>query len=390
MRARLWVMAVVMAVWCVQTPLLGQEFRLAKSDHALALGMHALPVRVVGRVSISPLSRPLPGGAKRYVHQWPGVYFETSFSGENLVLKFDDPYNEYRLSIDGQAAQRIAQPGASEYLVTGLPAGLHRARLEKVTESIDRSASFEGFYSPSGTRIDRPELRARRIEFIGDSGMTGYGIRSVTRTCTQEEVRLRSDTQIAYPALVAKQFDADYQVNAISGRGLLRNYGGQWPGDSMLHAYRYAVRERGLLNRDSSWRPQVIFVMLGSNDFFGEVKPGERWASLPSLVDEWAATFEQFVIRLHRRSPDTKIVVAWPDRAAQTDTDATRMFTMAQKQVEAAARRGEIRKVSFLQMAPGLKLQNSACDYHPSAEDHRKLAAYVTKAIEASTGWHAR
>jgi lysophospholipase L1-like esterase len=385
MRAGLW----VMAVWCIPTPLLGQEIRLAKSDHVLAQAMRTLPVRVVGRVSISSHSGPWPGGAKRYLHQWPGVYFETSFLGDSLVLKFDDPYNEYRLSIDGHAAQRMAQPGASEYSVTGLPAGLHRARLEKVTESIDHSASFEGFYAPSGTRVHRSEHRARQIEFIGDSGMTGYGIRSDTRTCTQEEVRLRSDTQIAYPALVAKRLDADYQINAISGRGLIRNYGGQWPGDSMLHAYRYAVREREFLYHDSGWRPQVIFVMLGSNDFYGDVKAGERWASLPALAEEWTTAFEQFVSRLHRRTPDAKIIVAWPDRAAQTDTDATRMFTKAQKSVEAAARRGGIRKLSFVQMAPGLKLQDSACDYHPSAEDHRQMAVYVAEAIETSTGWRA-
>jgi lysophospholipase L1-like esterase len=386
MRARLW----VMAVWCIPTPMLGQEIRVARSDHVLTQAMRTLPVHVVGRVSISPLSGPMPGGAKRYLHQWPGVYFETSFSGDRLVLKFDDPYNEYRLSIDGQAPQRIGQPGASEYSVTGLPAGLHRARLEKVTESIDHSASFEGFYAPSGTRIHRAEHRARQIEFIGDSGMTGYGIRSDTRTCTQEEVRLRSDTQIAYPALVAKRFDADYQVNAISGRGLIRNYGSQWPGDSVLHAYRYAVRERGLLYRDSGWRPQVIFVMLGSNDFYGDVKTGERWASLPALAKEWAAAFEQFVMHLHRRSPEAKIIVAWPDMAAQPGTDATRTFTKAQKSVEAAAQRRGIRKLGFVQMVPGLKLQDSACDYHPSAEDHRQMAAYVSEAIETSTGWHGR
>lgn len=384
MRAGLW----VLAVWCIPTALLGQELRVAKSDHLPTQAMRTLPVRVVGRVSISPLSGPMPKGAKRYLHQWPGVYFETSFSGDIVVLKFDDPYNEYRLSVDGQPAQRIAQPGASEYSVTGLPAGLHHVRLEKVTESIDHSASFDGFYAPLSARVHRVEHRARRIEFIGDSGMTGYGIRSDTRTCTQDEVRLKSDTQIAYPALVAKRLDADYQVNAISGRGLIRNYGGQWTDGPMLHAYRYTARERGLLYRDSGWRPQVIFVMLGSNDFFGDVKAGERWASLPALAQDWTAAFEQFVIRLHRQAPDAKIIVAWPDRAAQTNTDTNRMFTQAQKSIEAAARRGRIRKLSFLQMAPGLKPQNSACDYHASAEDHRQMAAYVTRAIEASTGWH--
>jgi lysophospholipase L1-like esterase len=190
--------------------------------------------------------------------------------------------------------------------------------------------------------------------------------------------------------LVAKRLDADYQVNAISGRGLIRNYGSQWPDDTMMHAYRYAVRERGLLQHDNGWHPQAIFVMLGSNDFYGDVKTGDRWASLPAFAKEWTAAFEQFVIRLHRRAPDAQIMVAWPDRAAQTDSDAIRMFKQAQASIEAAARRGRITKLRFLEMAPGLKLQNSGCDWHASAEDHRQMAAYVTEAIETSTGWRAR
>jgi hypothetical protein len=240
MRTKLW----LTLLSSMPTALFGQEIGIARSTHVVSRAMRTLPVHIGGRVAISQLSGQLPAGAKRYLHQWPGVYFETSFSGDSLALKFDDPYNEYRLSIDGQVLQRIAQPGSSEYLVTGLAARLHHVRLERVTESVDHSASFEGFYAPRNARVHGIEDRARRIEFVGDSGMTGYGIRTETRACTQEEVRLKSDTQIAYPALVAKRLDADYQINAISGRGLIRNYGGQWPDDTMLHAYRYAVRER--------------------------------------------------------------------------------------------------------------------------------------------------
>jgi lysophospholipase L1-like esterase len=380
---------VVAAISSISAPLLAQDVRLARSDHVLTQAMHILPVHAAGRVSAEPLPGPVPTGAKQYLHQWPAVYFETAFSGDRLVLKFDDPHNEYRLTIDQGAAQTIAQPGAAEYLVTGLPGGLHHVRLEKVTESIDHASSFEGFYVPSSEPPHRVEPRARQIEFIGDSGMTGYGIRSDTRSCTQDEVRLRSDTQIAYPALVAKQFDADYQVNAISGRGLIRNYGGQWDGDTMLHAYRYAVRGRTLLYDYGGWRPQVIFIMLGSNDFFGDVKAGERWSSLAALAKEWTIEFEHFVASLQRHAPKAKIIIAWPDRGAQANTDAARAFRETQRSVEAAAQRLGKSGPIFIEMTPGLKMQDSACDYHPSAEDHRQMAAYVAGVIETATRWRS-
>lgn len=73
--------------------------------------MITLPVRVVGRTTKTSLPSPLPTGATAYTHEWPGVYFETAFVGERLVLRFDDGWHEYRLRVDGEPPIAIAQPG---------------------------------------------------------------------------------------------------------------------------------------------------------------------------------------------------------------------------------------------------------------------------------------
>src|SRR4051812_27041107 len=74
---------------------------------ALPAGVQTLDVHVGGRV----VKHVLSGGATAYEHQWPGIYFESRFSGRQVFLSFDDPVNEYRLLIDDLAPVTINQPG---------------------------------------------------------------------------------------------------------------------------------------------------------------------------------------------------------------------------------------------------------------------------------------
>ncbi|HEU4651296.1 MAG TPA: GDSL-type esterase/lipase family protein, partial [Croceibacterium sp.] len=290
-----------------------QTVTVDPANRSVGGDMHPLAVHVGGRVATEPLPAPVPAGARAFVHEWPGVYFEAAFRGDRVVLKFDDPANAYRLLVDDLPPIALAQPGAAEVTVGGLADGVHRLRLEKVTESIDRPATFAGFYVPATARpIALPPPRARQIEFIGDSLMAGYGVRSDTRQCTREEVRLRTDTQAAYPALVARRFDADYQVNAISGRGLVRNYAGELPAAPLPAVYPRALPSRDGAWRDPAWQPQVIVVGLYTNDFSTPLGPGERWATPEQLVAAFTAAYRPLLAELHRRAPGAAVLVVSP------------------------------------------------------------------------------
>ena len=180
---------------------------------AIPADRQVLPVHVGGRV----VAHPLPGNTTEYEHQWPGVYFESRFDGTQVYLAFNDALNEYRLLIDGQAPLTVNQPGKGAFEITGLAPGAHGIRLEKITESQAVSGAFDGFFIAANEKALPIGGRVRQMEFIGDSSMTGYGDRSTTRQCTDEERRARTDTQQGFAALTAKHFDADYQINAISG-----------------------------------------------------------------------------------------------------------------------------------------------------------------------------
>lgn len=343
--------------------------------------MKALPAHVGGRVLMTPLPEPMPSGATRFVHQWPGVYFEAGFEGEQVMLRFDDSLNEYRLLIDDLAPIQIAQPGRTEVHIAGLANSTHRLRLEKMTESVDHSAAFDGFYVPADERVITTPARARRMEFIGDSAMTGYGIRSATRQCSKEEVRLLTDTQAAYPALVSNRFGADYQVNAISGRGLIRNFGGVEPDDPMTHAYDFAVRDIGAPLRDATWQPQIIVVSLFA-DFAGELGPSEPWKTMGEVGAAWIDGYVAFLRQLHARAPEAALVVGWPNMAQQTDSEFISLVDRAREAILSAADQSGFRVV-LMEMPTGQDYELSACDYHPSIGDQRRLADHVGRFIDA-------
>ena len=351
-----------------------------------ALGrMRPLPVHVGGRTVQAPMPG-RPRGAVRFTHEWPGIYWEGRFRGDAVVLAFDDPANEYRLIVDDRPPITLAQPGRASYQITGIGHGDHRVRLEKVTESIGRVERFDGFYVGRNAAALPVAPRSRQIEFIGPSGMTGYGNRSTTRTCDLEAVRLSTDTQRAFPALVAKHFGADYQINAISGRGLIRNIGGSMPGLGLARVYPRVLPGQQTPYADPTWRPQII-VTQAIVDFIGEVKPGEAWADQNALALAYLEAMAGFVAELHRRSPDATIIVTWIDPATQVDPAAQRLIADGRQRIEAAAKQAGVKAIDFMIQPADLKLEMTGCNHHGNMRDHRIMADWMVGYLDRHPDW---
>jgi lysophospholipase L1-like esterase len=366
---------------------LGQTVSPARLVEIEVNGIKPLQVRAVGRVVEKSLPAPLPKGSVGYTHQWPAVYFEAAFTGDSVLLKFDDTLNEYRLFIDDREPITFAQPGSGVFRVSGLPRTVHKLRLEKVTESIEGVGAFQGFYVGKGGKAGLSTPRKRQIEFIGDSGMAGYGVRSLKRECTKQEVRLLSDTQISYPALTAKHFGADYQVNAYSGRGVIRNYDGAEPGGEMPTLYPYSLYNRSERYADPKWRPQIIVVGLGANDISTPLKPGERWQTTEAFAQDFVQSYTAFLSQLQARNPRAALVIVWPGIEEASNPQIAKHAQLARTMVEAEANKLGFRSTSFLapddlSTADDLKFDNAACDYHGSIQDHQKLTSWITKFLE--------
>lgn len=345
------------------------------AQHADAV--EALPVHVGGRVALT---------ARGFRHQWPGVYFEAAFRGRTVTLRFDDSINAWRASIDGGPPVTIDRPGQSQVTIDRLSPGNHHIRLDKVTESA-APASFLGFFVPKESRLAAPAARRRQIEFIGDSSMAGYGARADQVACTPEEVRATTDTPDAFAAIAAQHLGADYQVNAVSGRGLIRNFGGAVPEGTMAKLWPRRLSAEPAAFDDPEWRPQIVMLKLQA-DFVG-FRPDARWPTLEALVADYAASYGRLLAQIHARYPRAIFILWWFDtRGAPPDQAA--LLGAAETRISGAARSAGIRDLLFLPF-PAAEFRATACHGHYGLEEQRRIADWLVRATDAHPGfWDGR
>jgi lysophospholipase L1-like esterase len=335
---------------------------------AMPADLSILPVRVHGRVERA--------GDER-VRQWPGSYFEAAFDGATVLFTIGSGEVGLHVMVDGRAIDTLVRPAPGVYRVDGLPRGRHDLRIEVASESQAGPTRLGAFYAPRRTAAPSPQARARQIEFIGDSHTVGYGVTSAKRACTQDEIWRTTDTSRGFGALLARRYGADYEVNAISGRGVVRNYNG-FAADTLPEAYPYTLFDRRSRAVERDWHPGVIVVALGTNDFTTPLHTGEKWTTRDALHADYEARYVSFVQALRARNPKA-LIVLWATDLADGEIQAE-----VAKVVALLRAAGEQR----LAYVPVNGLSFTGCNAHPSLADQTVIAERIAGAIETQgSGW---
>jgi lysophospholipase L1-like esterase len=300
---------------------------------------------------------------------WPGVYFESRFRGTGVTVAVETSTEYLRVSVDGVDKGVLIRPGTARFTIAGLAPGEHVVRLDKLTESQQGGGRFLGYLPVAGDVPLPAPSRARRIEFIGDSFTVGYGNTAHGRTCTRPEVHDLTDTSRAWGPMLAARLDADYRINAYSGIGVVRNYGGAMPGQSLPTFYdRLIPGDTAPIERDAAgWRPQLIVISLGGNDFSTELHPGEHWPDHEALRADWRSHYVAFARMLMARQPQARFLLMGHDP-----------FFADVELVAAELNRNAARPVVTLHYGD---LELTGCDWHPSLADHRAIAELVGGAV---------
>ncbi|WAU83355.1 SGNH/GDSL hydrolase family protein [Streptomyces sp. Qhu-G9] len=360
----------------MQTPPHLSRRTVVAAAAAGVLTASASPARASGtRTRFHTVGRVKEAADGSVAYTWPGIQFEGRFRGTGVGIVLDDADNDYDVQIDGASAATLVTPGRTTFRIENLPDGVHTVRLVKRTESPWAAGRFGGFLpAPGGAVLAAPRPRGRQIEFIGDSFTAGYGNLSDTRDCSGNGgVNRNSHAGLAFGALTARKLDADHQLNAFSGRGMVRNYNGGSAGSDFRTYY-----DRALLNvdgdvwrRPDSWRPQVVVIGLGINDFSTPLNAGERWATEDELTAAYESAYHGFLDRLRASyGPRTFIVVS------ATDLGNTGVFVQATRRiVQERNRRGDHRVRHWYYADAGL--DHLGCDWHPSLRDHRIIAGLL-------------
>lgn len=302
------------------------------------------------------------------VQQWPGTYLETEFNGR-AIASFGD--GAYYAIYDNGRKRKIIHGGTFAF-----GRGPHTVRIEKLSETNDRPDALPEIHLGGGSHVILvPEPRSRQIEVIGDSYAAGYGTTSRKRDCTRDEIRATTDTQQAFGPLLARHYDADYQINAVSGIGMVRNYGGV-EGDTMAQLYPYALFDRSVTYDDPSWQPQIVVIALGDNDFATNLANDEKWPTADALREDFIATYVRFVQALRMHDPKAAVILMdfnEPTLPAMLGEVAGRLKAAGDDRV-------------WLYHPGGGDFEQTGCDWHLNLNDHKRLAAGLEAFIESQPG----
>jgi len=304
---------------------------------------------------------------------WPGVGWRTAFSGSQIGVTTQDTVS-YSVSIDG-ARMKSIPPMATRQTTwyRGLAVGNHVVEVIRMQGTRRSAGMFFGFaLEGDGQWLPLPSAPNRQIEFIGDSGLTGYGDLSTTTECSDEETTSRSDASQSYAILAAHQLHADWQLNAVDGIGLVRNYQGIWKGTN-YGTYAALTLQSDTTSHylDRSWHPQAVVVRIGQNDLGSPPGADEPWTPA-QLETEFVNSYRSLLEELRERLGPRSLIIVLPPTFARTPANQKVAAI-----VSALRSAGDRRLYEF--QVP--KLELTGCNFHPNLSDDHRLAAALVRFI---------
>lgn len=219
-----------------------------------------------------------------------------------------------------------------------------------------------------GSKVESRHMAGWLTALIG--GTLACAAPTGARTVTQV-VKAEGATTDTFAGLVAARFGADVTVQAISGRGIVRNYDG-FAAPTVPQAWPFALFDGQVPATDDGWSQQVIAIALGTNDLSTPLRNGEPWQDRAALQADYRATYGNFLRTLRQRHPGAYLLV-WA-----TDIAGGEVAAQAQAVVTAMQADGE-QRIGFV---PVTGLTFAACHHHPDLADDAAIAAAIAAHVD--------
>lgn len=285
----------------------------------------------------------------------------------------------WRFDMDGKPVTYFKTSGrTTKKLGAAGDGAVHSYKLIKITESNPGEVCVHAVaLDGTGSFKEKPATPARRLEFIGDSFSVGYGNEG-SNLNPDDDVFEKTDASKSYAYLLAEGFKADLQVNAVSGRGLVRNYDNIVPEWTLERLYNFVVPGSAATTPDAplwdlSWYdPQVIVLFIGINDFQGEGPYGDK--------DAFKAAYARLLDKLRNAHPGVKFLLVstkvWPN------DDLTPVVQSIFEDQQALGHKDLDFKV--------VQTENVGLHGHPDVRAHKEMANILRPIIARLGGWLAR
>lgn len=308
---------------------------------------------------------------------WSGSGFSIRFKGSAVAAEFysDAPDVKnmayLKIYVDGQEQKDILLKEDTQIvmLAEGLDADQeHTIEVRKRTNVRSSSAGVGRIVLMDGTILEPEKPKDRLIEFLGDSLTVGY-VASKDGKAAKAWSTTTEDVTATYCPQIAQAFDAQYQVVAVSGRGIVRNNGGD---QDVLFPEIYRELDpyhNPTVEYDFARQPDVIVINLGTND------ESEANAQLPE--EEFRRGLYDFLKEVRQYHPDAQILYTYGLVRVKLSKAIEEVVQQLQKEGD--------EKIHYLQLEQcqkwELNLNHTVATAYPSRGE-----AIIDK-IRSITGW---
>lgn len=294
-----------------------------------------------------------------------------AFKGENceLMLKSGtDRHNYINVELDGKYLGRFRIENKTKpfKIVTESIAEIHSVSVYKATEAASGSIVFEGINAEE--LVPHRNVSKKTIEFIGNSITCGAMSDASQIPCDEGEYLDHHNAYLAYGPQIAKALNTNFILSSVSGIGMYRN----WNDENDLEPIMPDVYENLYLNDDKSkpyitdTDPDIISICLGTNDMSEGDGTKDR---LPFNPQKFTTNYIGFVNMIAHRYPEAKFLLI---NSPMIQGEKNEVLLGCLKNIRAHFKDKQIQLFEFDE------LYVNGCGYHPSTEEHKKMAHKLT------------
>lgn len=332
-------------------------------------------MQYIGRFDATQTKTAWPGG--RIVARFSGTTATATLSQVNGLSGGNSWMN---VLVDGQVTKKLEVLGTSQKvtLAENLSPGIHVVELEKRTEPNVGTLVFEGFEFPDGELLAPPARKSRRIEFLSDSTIDGFGVDGVLGvTCNNGAPVSFDDVRKSAAFVTASLLDAESHVIASSGRGIVRNET-EGAGETFPEIYVRTLPDIADSTWDfSSWTPDAVVISLGGSD----IAPG-------NLPDTFQTGYDALVTSIRAHHPNAHIYMTIWSQIKDLG-GALNYRTMIKTALDGikAAHPSDTKLHVFAWTEADYARDETGCEYHAN-EGHGVATAHeLAPVIASDLGW---
>ncbi|WP_242920659.1 SGNH/GDSL hydrolase family protein [Pontibacter liquoris] len=299
------------------------------------------------------------------------VHFGFSFEGTEARLFASIPdaggHNYLQYELDGVYQKRIKISGNTHepLVITAPSGGRHTVWVYKATEAHTGPIFLAKVTGKKVQPLQKPA--GLIIEFIGNSITCGAAADPSEVACGTGDYHDHHNAYMAYGPRVARALGTEFMLSSVSGIGAYRNWNSNGP--TMPEVYEKTdFQENSSRHWDfETFRPQVVSIALGTNDFSNGDGKTER---LPFDSTRFVTSYVGFVKLVKSKYPKARIaLLSSPMLQGNSKQTLENCLTAVKREIDEAYPAAQPVALHFFRA-----MQARGCSGHPNVEDHALLA----------------